>query len=99
MAKQRDAAKMVAREWKLNEKYDIEYCERKGRALCSGEGKAMRQVFDVLSVNYPNRIKRKKRKDENVDIFFRIGEGKDRMFRLYNPNTDGPVEYHLKIRN
>ncbi len=99
MVKQREAAKIVARDWKLNEKYDIDYCERKARELCSGEGKKIRQVFDVLSVNYPNRTKRERRKDENVDIFFRIGNGKNRMFRLYDSNTDGSVEYQLKIRN
>jgi len=96
---QRDAAQIVARNWELNEEYDLEYCVNESRKHLDTPGKAMPQVFDVLSVNYPNRTKRSRKKDENVDIFWRIGDGENRRFRLYNPTTDGPVIYHMKSKD
>ncbi len=95
---QREAAIAVSKRFDVSREYALDYCVGEARRLIPGPGKAMAQVFDVLSVNYEKRANRFRRMDERVDIFWRIGDGKDRKFRLYIPDEDGPVLFHMKIR-
>jgi len=99
MVKQREAAIAVSKTMDASREYDLDYCMIESRKLLSGEGKKMAQVFDVLSVNYEKRTGRFQRQDENTNIFWRIGNGTSRKFRLYNPETDGPVIHHMQYRN
>ena len=99
MVTQREAAIAVSKKMDASREYDLDYCVIEARKLLSGEGEAMAQVFDVLSVNYEKRVGRKQRRDEKTNIFWRIGEGSSRKFRLYNPEKDGPVIHHMEYRN
>ena len=99
MVTQRGAAIAVSKTMDASREYDLDYCVVEARKLISGEGKKMAQVFDVLSVNYEKRVNREQSRDENTNIFWRIGNGPSRKFRLYNPEKDGPVIHHMQYRN
>jgi hypothetical protein len=48
-----------------------------------GEGKKIGQSVDGMTVNHKYRVGRKFGENDLVDIYFRIGKGKNAQLRLY----------------